>query len=85
MLNIKSKKKPRYISSEIRLKEQVEKDGHQEGYLYPCYINDNKDHHYALFTEEELSTALKRGAKYVEESIPRTEYWITRLLKLVVI
>lgn len=84
MLNFlkRKKKAPKYISSEIRLSEQIEIQGTE---MYPAYINDIKDHHYALFTKQELSNALHRGASYKEESIPKTEYWVTKLIKLVLI
>lgn len=76
------KNKPKYISSELRLKERIDVGGE---HLYPIYINDSEDHHYALFTEQELATALKRSGKYKEESIPRTEYWVTKLIKAILI
>lgn len=75
-------RKPKYISSELRLTERFEKDGQ---HLYPAYINDIEDHHYALFTDEELSSALKRGAKNVQESVPKTEYWVTKIIKAILL
>ncbi len=78
----RKKKPPKYISSEIRLSEQIDVQGTA---LYPAYVNDIKDHHYALFTKEELSSALHRGSSHKEESIPKTEYWVTKLIKLVLI
>jgi len=67
----RKKKPPKYISSEIRLSEQIDVQG--------------TAHHYALFTKEELSSALHRGSSHKEESIPKTEYWVTKLIKLVLI
>ena len=81
-LTKRSKKKPRYISSELRLTERFQKGNH---HLYPIYVNDTEDHHYAIFTEEEISRALKRGAENVEDSVPKTEYWVTKIIKLVLL
>lgn len=81
-MQLSRKKKPKYISSELKLRERVDTP---EGHLYPLYVNDSNDHHYALFTEQEISEALKRAAKQKEESIPKTEYWVTKIIKAILI
>lgn len=78
----KKTKKPKFISSELKLNERIDVGN---THLYPVYINDTEDHHYALFDEQEIAAALKRASKYREESIPKTEYWVTKLIKAILI
>ena len=87
MLLTSSDKKKKPIRSEIVRKEKVDnfdRRGNESDYYYPVYINDGKEHRFALFTESELTKALERGRKNPEDTVPRAEYWLTRFIKFII-
>lgn len=85
---LRTKKKVKYVSSELRMNEKIENTARRTNAAseyYPIYVNDGEDHHYALFTLSEIQNAIDRGSKNVEDTVPRAEYWITRLIKAIII
>jgi hypothetical protein len=63
------------VSSVLNKKEEVEnKNAHMNAdkSYFPCYVLDKEGkEHQALFTEEQINTAIERGSKNREDIPPR--------------